>query len=546
MLRSEIIARLLEKRGIAAADLEKFLHPSIDDLSKPEDLPGIIEAADVILNAAVAGKRIVVFGDYDCDGICATAIMIKTLNAIWKGTPGKFEDEVTSFIPHRVEEGYGMSDKSVSHMLEANPNVDLVITVDNGVNTVSHIAELKTRGISVVVTDHHLPGDELPIADVVVDPKVAAPDHLKNLCGAGVAFLLARRILTEARRREIYSGPNIGGPLLILAGLATVTDIMPLVGQNRILVSAALSHFYEWAPTGLKELYARASKSNGGKMYSKDFGYVLGPRINAAGRMASGLEALELLLSDDKDITRELAYMIDGHNNRRKEIESEMFEKAMTLVVEGASAQVIDLPDGHPGIAGIVAARVMEKLGGNTPVCVWAGGHGSARSPAYINIRDGFVACAEVLDTYGGHAQAGGFSIKPGMVDEFRRRLCEYCDKLEKVENLPNASEPDLWIESGDIDLELAELIREFEPFGEDNREPVFGLRGVMLRDIRQMGMSNHISMTVDNLRLVWWNHANEIDELLAMEHWPHDIKFALMISDYHERHVELRMISMD
>lgn len=536
----EILETILLRRGVAAADIASFLYPSLEDLAKPEELPGIVEAADAVLGAVSANRIVVVFGDYDCDGVCATAIVVKALEAVGA--------RVQAFLPERLGEGYGMSDASVSRMLEEHPGVGLVVTVDNGINSVGQIAALKERGISVVVTDHHLPGDELPPADALVDPKVAAPPHLENLCGAGVAFLLANRLVAEAKRRGMYSGPNVGGPLLVLAGLATVTDIMPLVGQNRIIVSEALKRFGAWAPLGLKELYFRAARSGCDRLTSRDFGFLLGPRINAAGRLASGMDALDLILETNRERAREYALRIDLNNTERKSIEIKMTDEAMGKVVAGAPAQVIDLPDGHPGVAGIVAARVLERLGGTVPVCVLASGHGSARAPDGINIRDAFVACADLLDTFGGHAAAGGFSVKPGRVDEFRTRLCEYCRTL-KAEIVCHGNEPELWIEPGDVTLELAESLQLMEPFGECNEEPVFGLKGVSFSDVRPLGSDGrHLAVQLrgSGLRAVWWAHGSRVEELRASGFATHDIAFTIAISEYGERHAELRLVSMD
>ena len=536
----EILETILLRRGVAAADIASFLYPSLEDLAKPEELPGIVEAADAVLGAVAANRLVVVFGDYDCDGVCATAIVVKALEAVGA--------RVQAFLPERLGEGYGMSDAAVSRMLEEHPGVGLVVTVDNGINSVGQIAALKERGISVVVTDHHLPGDELPSADALVDPKVAAPPHLENLCGAGVAFLLANRLVAEAKRRGMYSGPNVGGPLLVLAGLATVTDIMPLVGQNRIIVSEALKRFGAWAPLGLKELYFRAARSGCDRLTSRDFGFLLGPRINAAGRLASGMDALDLILETNRERAREYALRIDLNNTERKSIEIKMTDEAMGKVVAGAPAQVIDLPDGHPGVAGIVAARVLERLGGTVPVCVLASGHGSARAPDGINIRDAFVACADLLDTFGGHAAAGGFSVKPGRVDEFRTRLCEYCRAL-KAEIVCHGNEPELWIEPGDVTLELAESLQLMEPFGECNEEPVFGLRGVTFSDVRPLGSDGrHLAVQLrgSGLRAVWWAHGSRVEELRASGFATHDIAFTIAISEYGERHAELRLVSMD
>ena len=543
-MQNPIIAKILALRGITAAELEDFLHPTLDKLAQPEELPGIVKAADIILDSILYRRKIVVFGDYDCDGVCATAIVSRTLRALG--------GNVSEFIPDRMTEGYGMSEASIARMLKDNPGVGLVVTVDNGINSVEQVTNLKRKWSSVVVTDHHLPGDELPDANAIVDPKLEAPPHLQNLCGAGVAFMLANRIVSEAKRRGMYKGPSVGGPLLVLAGLATVTDIMPLLGQNRILVSEALKRFFTCAPIGLKELHSRAARTGCNELSTRDFGFMIGPRINAVGRIEryGASQALELVVSEDQEIVRELARLVDGYNVERKAIEQKMSDEAMAKVVPGAPAQVIDLPDGHPGVAGIVAARVMERVGGRGPVCVYAGGHGSARAAEGFNVRDAFVACDEVLERYGGHAAAGGFAVKEGRIDDFRRMLCDYCERLFAKEPDPTEkkNEPDLWVEPGDLTLEMAEELKQLEPFGEGNREPVFGLRGVLFADVKPLGMDGKhlaISLRGSGLRAVWWGHGDQVEKLRAESAAPHDIAFSLAVSDYGERHAELRIVSI-
>jgi len=538
----ELIIRILAARGVSGETaVEKYFSPSLHDLAKPQELPGVTEAVDAILSAH---GKVIVFGDYDCDGVCATAIMVNCLKAVLP------DCEIVPFLPDRLTEGYGMSDGSVKRMLEENPDVSLVVTVDNGINSVDRVAELQERQICVVITDHHLPGERLPDADAVVDPKVAAPPHLENLCGAGVAYLLANALVSESRQRGLYNGCSIGGPLLVLAGLATVTDIMPLTGQNRILVFEALQRFSSWAPIGLKELLNRASRSASVKLSTRDFGFAIGPRINAAGRMASGMQALELILSEDREIARELARIIDLLNADRKTREQKMTEDAFAKIVPDAPAQVIDLPDGHPGIAGIVAARVMEKLGGYVPVCVWAGGHGSARSPDGINIRDAFEACHDVLDNYGGHAAAGGFSVVGGQIDRFREMLCDYCRNLVAEKGDPGKSdEPDAWITPASLTLDLAEWVAKMEPFGEGNTEPRFGLRNVLFSDVRQMGPDGrHLQVSFRDKRIpraIWWSHGDRIEQLRKDSFVPYDLVCTLELSDYGEHHVELRICSL-
>ena len=549
-----IVERLLRQRGIV--DFEKFFNPSLADLADPHELPGVPAAVDKMIEAVRAGRRIVVFGDYDCDGVCATAIMTLALRAIG--------GNVDTFLPRRLDEGYGMSDEAVIRMLGEFPGVELVVTVDNGINSISQIADLRSEGIETIVTDHHLPTVNmfgqmlLPNAVAIVNPKVAAPEHLQELCGASVAFLLANALVDAATKRGLYSGPKVGGPLLVLAGLATVTDVMPLVGQNRILVAESLKRFHTWAPLGLRELYARASRSGTAAMSTKDYGFLIGPRINAAGRVANGEESLELILTDDREIAREAARIVDGRNVERKQIESGMVEQAMTQVVEGASAQVIDLPDGpveQQGIAGIVAARIMEKV--MVPTGVLAGGHGSARAPEGYNVRDALKACAKYLTRYGGHAAAAGFSVKEGMVDEFRGAFAAECAKQKAVwlsqnagasaacgedESLPRY---DLELSASDLTLELAEEIARMEPFGEGNKEPVFLFRGAVLSDVRFLGQeSKHLAFTANGFKGVWWGRGDLVEELRASVA-PVDVAFTIEISTYGEPHVELRPVEI-
>lgn len=541
-------ARLLALRGVTKENFGRFLSPSLSNLPNPSSLPGIAEAADVVLDAVSAGVETVVFGDYDCDGVCATAIIVRCLEALGA--------RVSAFIPDRLAEGYGMSARSVERMLAEHPLVKLVITVDNGINSVSEIDALAERGVKCVVTDHHLPGSELPRAAALVDPKLSGCgdiDELRELCGAAVAFFLANQIMAEARRRGLYSGGNIGGPMLVLAGLATVTDIMPLTGVNRMLVSESLARFHPWASAGLKELYLRAARTGAPSLTVKDFGFLLGPRINAAGRMACGIEALELILSKDREAVREMARRVDGYNLERKRVETEMTQAALEAVVPGAAAQVIEIPGGHKGVAGIVASRVMERLG-DVPVCVSVDGHGSARSPAWLNIRDAMEACGEFLERFGGHAAAGGFQVKEGALDAFRDALSAYCSRLaaERASSadpaLCEASVVDAFVRPGDLTLEFAEWLKKLEPFGEGNPEPLFAVKGVTFAEVRPLGHeARHLQVRFRERgmpRAVWWNGGEEIERLRRDSHMQHDIVFGLVISDYGERHVEIQLQS--
>ena len=529
---TETFRRILEKRGIA--DAEGFLHPSLSALADASRLPRADEAADAILAAVSARRRIVVFGDYDCDGICATAILVRTLAALGAN--------VSPFLPNRMTEGYGMSEASVSRMLAENPDVSLVVTVDNGINSVAETQWLRERGVETVVTDHHLPGGELP-GGVVVNPHAEPPGVFLDLCGAAVAFMIANATVTKAKEKGLYGGASIAGPLLVLAGLATVTDIMPLTGQNRIIVAEALRLFGRCAPVGLRQLAVQAGRPAAFRPVAKDFGFLMGPRINAAGRMSDGLDALALLLDDDPVRTAALAARVDSYNDMRKSVETEMTEQALGQVVDGAPAQVIYLPQGHPGVAGIVASRILERLEPSAPVCVVAGGHGSARSPAWLNIREAFEACSECLTAFGGHAAAGGFSVREGMMDEFRRRLCEYCGgrRPEGVED--EGEEADLDVSPEELTLELVDDLKLLEPCGEGNPEVRFRFVRPRISGVRRLGQDGrHLSLSLNGMRAVWRNRGDLAPSLGPKAK---SAVFTIESSDFGGPHVELRLKSL-
>ncbi len=539
--QSHLLARLLALRGVTPEKLDEFFSPELSGLADPGALPGVEDAAESILAAVRAHRKIVVFGDYDCDGVCATAILVKTLRA--------FEAEVFPFLPERLTEGYGMTDASVSRMIAENPDAGLVVTVDNGINSVDAVSGLKAKGIGVVVTDHHLPGPVLPDCPVV-NPKVSAPKSLEGLCGAGVAFLVSNSLVRKACELGMYSGGKIAGPLIVLAGLATVTDLMRLRDQNRLLVVSALRYFRRYAPVGLSELLDRAARRGIEAMSARDFGFLIGPRVNAAGRLGSGMDALRLLLADDRETARELARQIDYRNTERKTVEQAMLDRALHLIVPDAAAQVIDLPDGHPGVAGIVAARLLERLSltprGPVPVCVAVGTHGSARAPEGWNVRDALAACEDHLVRYGGHAAAGGFSVKEGEMDDFREAFAAAC--AAQTADAPQGQHVlvDAVVTGRDMTQDFVRSLDRLAPFGEGNHEPVFVIRRAYLSDVRPLGgEGRHLALSFRGgsiPRAVWWNHGDLVDTLRASSHLPHDIVFSAEISNFGEPHVELRI----
>lgn len=559
---SPTLARLLASRGIVPEGLDFFFEPSLRNLASAECLPGVAEAVAVIAPFVRTGRKIVVFGDYDADGVCASAILVSTLK--------KLGGNADAFIPERFGEGYGMTGASLERLHREHPDLALVITVDNGITAAEEVAQLRAEGIAVVVTDHHLPPAPLtpegespiPQADALIDPKVHTTPGYEDLCGAGVAFFLANALVGILRREAEEKGlleenERLAGPLIVLAGLATVADLMPLRGQNRILVAAAVASFRACAPIGLRELLDHAARK-ADTLVARDFAFQLAPRLNAAGRMASARLAYDLLMTGDREAARLLAVEIDAKNAERKTEEARMDKEARAQVpsFEGLEAVVVaesrrpeGAPHWHSGIAGIVASRLLEDA--HMPVAVVVGDHGSCRAPEGYNVREALDAASETLVRYGGHAAAGGFTVKEGRLDDFQRLFTAACAAHKAVAQDAAAISFDGWIERNELTMALVEDIRRLEPFGEANPEPVFGLKGVYFSDARPIGMDGrHASFSFAGRnvpRAVWWGHGADAEIIRAHAAMRYDVLFTLTSSDYGTElpHVELRIVAI-
>ncbi len=552
-----ILARLLASRGVTEEGREAFLDPSLTRLARSDDLPGMTEAVQVILPFLHTKRKIVVFGDYDADGVCASAILVTALR--------RLGGNAEAFIPHRFGEGYGMTAASLERLWCEHADAALVVTVDNGISSPDEVAKLKVKGIQVVVTDHHLPGENLPKADALVNPRVQSCPGSADLCGAGVAFFLASALAQAATEKGLYTGPKFGGPLLVLAGLATVADLVPLKEQNRILVAQSLAYFNRCAPCGLRELRDKAARS-AAALTARDYGFLLAPRINAAGRMKTADVAFDLLVctDEDREEARQLASRIDGFNGERRGFEQTMYQEAcaqidkageedLQAVVAWDAGCVTGATKGqrwHLGVAGIVASRLLEHY--HVPAAVAVGETGSVRAPDGYNVHDALAAASEHLVRFGGHAAAGGFTVKPGAFEAFRAAFTTACAKQRKEHALDaDARDFDGWVEPGDLTPGLYADLRRLEPFGEGNPEPVFGLRGVTLREVRVMGVEGrHLSLAFVNRdvpRAIWWGHGGRAEDLRKHAARPYDVFFTLTTSGFDSAlpHLELRVVDL-
>ena len=564
----EVFAAALVQRGVTTVEAaEKFLRPSFSDFPDPLSLPGIRAAAELICDAIAAERKLLVFGDYDVDGLSATAILLRTFRAL--GATAE------SFTPSREHEGYGLSDASIARCRREHPGFDFWVTVDCGISSVDEIAALKASGITVVLTDHHEPHERLPAADALVDPRVAAVPGMEFLCGAGVAFVLAFALKQLAQERGLACPEGLSRQLLPLAGLATVADLVPLEGANRILVRTALEWWKQLVPEviGLRTLLNKVN-SRTDQPDARAFGFQLSPCINAAGRLGDSSAALKLLLTASEDEANSLAAQLSMRNAERKSIENRMFDEALLQLkidpargFEGAAA-VVSAPETynpaaregwHPGVVGIVASRLVERTG--VPSAVIAveaesgAGRGSMRAPAGYNAVAALTAVAEHLDAFGGHAQAAGFSVKAGQLESFARAFSQAC--ADQAAATRAAGQPvgtpveiERWVAPEEITLELANLMARLEPFGIGNPVPVFGAQDVQITEASPIGaegktLALRFSAQGRALPRAIWFGAGEYAEALRRM-GPVDIAFEVIRNEFRgDVSPELRIVAI-
>ncbi len=556
-----VIARVLVGRGISTKEeARRFLAPDIGrDLADPSLFPGVTEAVERIWRAVTQREQIVIFGDFDVDGIAAAVILKKALAAV--GADGEV------FLPLREREGYGLSFKAIERCLaECRVKPALIITVDCGIGSVEQVAWLRTQGIDVVITDHHECGEILPEAVALVNPHLGASPGAEAICGAGVAFKVAHALIKRASQEGVQVEKGVAGRLVVPAGLATVADIVPLTGENRLFASSAMKLWKSHAGAGLHELLLRAQQRPIDTPDAYTFGFVLGPRINASGRMDSAMVAYELLMTGDRERARELAVLLEGLNGERRGVQNRILElarrqcglaegscQAAAIVVGGLENEANDEEGWHPGVAGIVASQLSEESGRPAAVIVYnkaGGGRGSARAGARYHALDALARASEALEGFGGHARAAGFQLKPGASARFAELFCQACAEQScGSESAPSIS-VEAWIEPEHISCEMAEYVRQLAPFGLENRMPLWAMSGVLVESVHTMGNGGDHMQFVFNtgaqksVRAVWFKSGN-LSEVVARGDKV-DVVFELLQSDFRGyKEIELRIVDM-
>ncbi len=482
---SPILASLLASRGIADAQAaHAFLTPRLNDLHDPAGLPDMDKATTRICEAIDKGETILVHGDYDVDGVAGTALLMRLFEHL--KTP------VAWHVPNRFTDGYSFGEHSVRKAQEVGAS--LVISVDNGTSSIETIAALQAAGIDTIVTDHHEPPlGELPAAVAIVNPKLATSNYpFTELCGAAVAFKLAWGVATRLTGTERV-GTELRDLLLDLTAyvaIATVCDVVPMVGENRILAHYGLKALEATSSAGLAALLASANLQ-GRRLGSEDIGFQLGPRINASGRLGTAGVALEALMTTDPSRAKALAAELNALNLERRAIVADLMEQALPAAEAFADPKrwpvtVVAGQGWHQGVIGIVAARLVEALGKPAIVIGLDGpsGRGSARSVPGFSILEAMRGGAAHLGQHGGHEQAAGCDIAGDQVDQAREAICEKARAILGPDGLPA---PQLTIDAV-IPLEamtadLMSQLERLEPFGERNPTPVFASGDVRLAE---------------------------------------------------------------
>lgn len=540
---SAVVAQILVNRGLHDADsARRFLDPQLQALHPPETLPGCDEAAAMLCDDIAAGRRIVVYGDYDADGITATAILCKCLKLLGAN--------VGYHIPSRLDDGYGLHADTLRDL--AQSGVQTVVTVDCGISGIAEAAAAEELGLRLIISDHHQPGESLPRVAAIVHPRLrdrTAP--FDALSGAGTAFKLAWALAKRSGNGERAS-PALKQFLVEAVGWAaigTVADVVPLVDENRILVHYGCTRSLPQATApGLRRLI-ELSQSGNSKTDSEWLAFQLAPRLNAVGRLGQAALAVELLLTDRPDRGAELAQYIDEMNRRRKSIEQSIYLKAVKQLKERfdpdqAPAFVLADPDWHQGVIGIVAGRLTEKYHRPTVLIALsktgAGeGVGSARSVPGLNLYQALSACGHRLRRYGGHALAAGLTIDESQIEAFRHEFCEYVRENFDVSRHP----PELQIDTEfPLSVFTLDVVRELErlaPFGMGNPRPLMCCENVEVEEKRVVGKdARHVSLSLRQhaakLRGVAFGAAERIEDLVLGRSL--DVAFRPKINEYNGR----------
>jgi single-stranded-DNA-specific exonuclease len=500
-----VITKILAGRGLDTKErAERFLNPSLRDLCDPYLLPDMDKGVDRVIRALREKEKVMIFGDYDVDGITATSLLFLVLN--------KLGAEVSFYLPNRLIEGYGLSEEGI--MEAEKRGVRLIISVDCGVTAVNEVKFAKEKGIDTIITDHHEPQAVLPEAAAIINTKQKL--HRQNssrtgeypggeLSGVGVAFKFAQAIYQRLGQDEGELEDHLD-----LVALGTAADIVPLVGENRILTKFGMNQIARTTKPGLKSLIF-VSGILGHQIGTGQVVFILAPRINAVGRLGDAELAIKLLTTKDEAKASEMAKLLDQENRRRKEIDELTLKEAMDMIEQNVDLNkdkaIVLASDGwHPGVIGIVASRLVEKFHRPTIMIAIDGeeGKGSARSIPVFHLYEALRECDQYLIRYGGHKYAAGLSISPRDIHPFREEFKRVSEQRLKDDDLLPRLFIDSELELAQIDRDLIKFLDLFAPFGPQNMRPVFHTRNLSVWGEPYVVGNNHLRLRVKKNRTIF------------------------------------------
>lgn len=496
-----IVAKVLVARGYrTAGDASKFLSDALTELPDPFTMKGLPQAVERLLRAITTRETVTLYGDYDVDGVSSTALLTTFLRQVGL--------EVRTYIPHRLGEGYGLNRAAIERI--AAEGSTLLVTLDCGITSHAEIERANELGLNVVVVDHHAVPEVMPPAVAVLNPLQPGCDYpTKWLCAGGVTFNLCMGLRKHLREQGFFAGkqePNLK-QLLDLVALATVADVVPLTGANRVLVTHGLKELTAGRRPGVRAL-KDVAEVGGLEITAGTVGFRLGPRINAAGRLDDASVGLQCLLSKDYESALPLARALDAANAERQQIERSMLnaaiEQAEAAVARGARGLVLSSPNWHPGVVGIVASRIVERFHRPTILIgVHDGvGKGSARSIEGFHLYDAIKSVSHHLSRFGGHKAAAGLSIDPAKLDAFRADFERVAGELLDDAALVPRQRIDALVSAGELSEDTVNALQKLAPFGMGNPEPILAMQGQVasprVLQNKTPGEPGHLKLTLE------------------------------------------------
>lgn len=522
-----LICELLLRRGFSTADdAKRYLRPRLEQLHDPALMLGMDVAVERLVRAIRDDERIVVHGDYDVDGMASTTVLLRTI--------AKLGGNAIPFIPRRIEDGYDLTMAGINAAIAANARV--LVTCDCGTNALAPVEAACKAGIDVIITDHHLPSGPLPACLAVLNPKQDGCEYPdKDLAAVGIAFKLSL-----ALTRAMGGDENDVYRLLDLVALATIADVAPLRGENRVLARAGLKVMKDTTNQGLRALI-RSSGLEGKALNAGRIGFILAPRLNAVGRLGHALRGVELLMTESAHEANAIARELEELNRHRQDVDKKTLARARVMIekldLDVTHGIVLAEEGWHPGVIGIVASRLLEEHGRPVLLIALDGeeGKGSGRSISAFDLHGALTECRDLLVRFGGHRAAAGVTITRANVPELARRFNEIALAQLTVDDLAAELRVDLELPISAATLELESLLRHFEPFGPSNPTPVLVSRGVRLAAPARVMGDGHLKLRLrtdaGELEVIGWGMAQLASELdVAI---PFDIAYRLERDDW-------------